>query len=155
MWASSAALSAAAISAPETPSPSANRSATSTALRLRGSVISDQIRRQQAQAKSRNLRSLVFPSRKSNITWGSSQTSQSASVIHFALYLGQPCRIKIMAPWPSAPPGHRRAAERPTRRPQEPLQQPAGGLEGRTNPFSVQHAAVRLMGLLLAVCPSS
>jgi hypothetical protein len=60
-------------------SPSASRSATSTAVRLRSSVRRPQILRQQAQANNRRLRSLTSPHRKTSISCGSSHANHSCS----------------------------------------------------------------------------
>lgn len=64
-------------------SPSANRSSVSTALRTGSSSSRRQTRRQQAQANSRNFRSLAagVPARKPSMVFGLSQVCHSASVI--------------------------------------------------------------------------
>ena len=62
-------------------SPSAKRSATSTARRLRSSVSRRQTRRTQAQANSLSLRVPARPPTPRSIACGSAQVSQSDSVI--------------------------------------------------------------------------
>ena len=64
--------------------PSANRSATSTAIVLRLSPIKDQMRRQQATVNNRFFRSLAFSVTKSTIPFGSVRASQSCSLIAIA-----------------------------------------------------------------------
>src|SRR5215475_3533476 len=61
-------------------SPSAKRSPTSTAWRLRSSVRNRQVSRQQAQASRRSLRSLALPRRDSSIAVGSVQANHSVPV---------------------------------------------------------------------------
>ena len=62
-------------------SPSANRSASSSAVRLRSSESDRQTLRQQATAKRRNFRPLASPFRNRSIFVGSVQASHSASVM--------------------------------------------------------------------------
>src|SRR5687767_14960817 len=77
----SAALCLAASNSPAVASPSANRSATATALRDRSSASRCQTTwRQQAQAKSRTLRELALPRKWASIGLGSVQSCHSASV---------------------------------------------------------------------------
>src|SRR5260370_42010758 len=79
-WVASAAALAVANSI-KVVSPSAKRSPTSTAWRLRSSVRNGQIFRQQAHPNTRNLRSLTLPRRNFSIGCGSVQARHSSSVI--------------------------------------------------------------------------